>query len=144
MLRKLIVSAVGLLMMGTSLLANANPDLMIRNKTQCYSTLVTNHGACSTILGSDIGVANPNSDHPVAGKYVRIACMLNQHNCTADLYLTNNCKGPAVATVTFDIDTGIKTVQNHNSDFNVTVSSTAPFDATISGGPATADGCPKN
>ncbi|MBV9575565.1 MAG: hypothetical protein JO149_02955, partial [Gammaproteobacteria bacterium] len=87
----------------------ASTDLTIVNNTKNYSTSVINNGPCSTILG-DIGVTKPNSTSIVPSDEVKFACTLNESNCAADVYMTNNCSGPKIATVIFDTDAGIKSV----------------------------------
>lgn len=135
----------GLLAIGISLPLFAQAaDLTIVNNTYCPSTTITNNGACSTILG-DSGVTKPHSTNVVTAAKIFIACIVNQKNCKADIYMTDDCTGPKVATVTFDIyDAGIKSILNYNTKIKYAVSGSS-FHAELDGGPASGgDECKKN
>lgn len=107
-------------------------DLTIVNNTNRDSTSVINHGACSTILGSH-GITPAHSTNVVPSKIVTFACLLNRSNCRADVYMTNNCSGPVIATASFDVNSGIKSIDILDPSFTVSYSG---FAITISGGPA--------
>lgn len=95
-------------------------DLVINNHTDFDSTSVINNGACSTILG-EIGISRAHTDsNVVPDKKIRFACFANKHNCHADVYMTDNCTGEKVATVLFDVDTGIKSIQMSSTKFAIT------------------------
>ena len=96
-----------------------SPDLNIINNTDNFSTSIINNGACSTILG-DIGISKPNSKSTIPGSKVRLACILNTSNCSADVYMTNNCTGNKIATVTFDVNQGVKLVKMDTTAYLIT------------------------
>jgi hypothetical protein len=101
------------LLMSTSLLAlpiTARADLTIVNNTDQDSTSIVNGGACSTILG-EIGITRAHSSNTLDYIIMRIACGMHPNDCVADVYMTDNCSGPKVATVTMDINKGISTIQ---------------------------------
>jgi hypothetical protein len=108
---KKILSA-GLVVLGISFSFSAhafiaNSDLTIVNDTNHDSTSIINNGLCSTILG-DSGVTKAHSTNVVKADILKKACYFSQHNCQADVYMTNNCSGTKIATVFFDIATGVK------------------------------------
>jgi hypothetical protein len=94
-------------------------DLTIVNNTKNFSTSVINNGPCSTILG-DIGVTKPNSTNTVPSSKVKFACSIHPSSCSADVYMTNNCTGSKIATVTFDVDKGIKSVKMDTPAYLIT------------------------
>lgn len=101
--------------------------LTVVNNTDYDSTSVINHGPCSTILG-EIGITRAHSTNTVPESKVKFACLLNKHNCQADVYMTPNCKGPVVAKITFDVDAGIKNIEMKSADFKISGSG---FAATL-------------
>lgn len=106
-------------------------DLTIVNNTNRDSTSVINNGACSTILGEH-GITRAHSTNVVPSMTVAFACLMNRSNCRADVYMTNNCSGPVVATAFFDVKTGIKSVTMYDNSYAV---SGGGFGITITGGP---------
>lgn len=100
------------------LTANAG-DLIVNNHTDYDSTSIINNGSCSTILG-EMGISRKHTDHNVVpDSKVRFACFLNKKNCKADVYMSANCTGPKIATVLFDVDTGIKSIQMLDPKFQI-------------------------
>lgn len=110
-------------------------DLTTINCTKFPSTTITNKGVCSDILG-DVGVTPPDcKPHIVEASKVKFACFANKHNCSADVYMTNHCnKGgeSKIATVKFDIDTGIKSIVMDDPSYSITGEG---FRVSINGGP---------
>jgi hypothetical protein len=107
------LSAIGALLMSTTLIAlpiTARADLTIVNNTDYDSTSVVNGGACSTILGQ-AGITKAHSSNTLDYILMRIACGMHPSDCVAEVYMTDNCSGPVVATVTMDIDNGISNIQ---------------------------------
>lgn len=83
-------------------------DLVVNNRTDFDSTSIINNGACSDKLGS-VGISRAHTEHNVVpDAKVRFACKINTKNCKAEVKITNNCSGPTIATVFFDVDGGIK------------------------------------
>ncbi len=127
------VSLTALVMLSSSLpLAAHAGNLVVTNHTQFDSTSIINHGPCSTILGS-IGVTHPGQTNVIPEDKIKKACFFNSHNCKADVYMTGNCTGPAVATVLFDVVTGVKSIQMHDAAYTINGSA---FNLTLEGGPA--------
>jgi hypothetical protein len=118
-MKKTAQIAASLIIAALPFSANA-AGLTIDNKTDFDSTSVLNNGACSTILGAD-GITKAHTKKTVASSRVRLACLGHWSNCKAVVYMTNNCTGPAVATVYFDVNTGIKkdTLVNHSDKFSI-------------------------
>tara|TARA_R110000868_G_scaffold58131_5_gene179581 strand:+ start:555 stop:956 length:402 start_codon:yes stop_codon:yes gene_type:complete len=105
-------------------------DLTTNNRTDFDSTSIVNNGACSTILG-EVGISRAHTDGNVApDKKVKFACILNKHNCKADVYMTANCTGTKAATVYFDVDTGVKADKTIIHDNRFTIAGNG-FDITI-------------
>lgn len=111
-LRTIISSILAACAMGLSPLALATPDLIVHNNTDFYSTTLANNGACSSNFPQEKGITPPHTTKSIDGRIVRAACLTNSDNCKADVYLTNNCKGPIIATVIFSVNTGIKSKNN--------------------------------
>ena len=118
----------------TPLLAQADA-LVTNNDTNFDSTCVINDGSCSTVLGQ-VGVTKAHEQHHVIdASTVWFACIANRRNCKADVYMTNHCNDnnePSVATVVFDVSSGIKSITMHDSNYAITA--VAPFEITIAGG----------
>lgn len=101
--------AISLILAGLSMVpfcAQAS-DLIISNNTDFTSTSVINHGLCSSFLKEAGIVKAHEQNHHVPESKVKLACTIFQSNCVADVYLTDNCTGPVIATVTFDTSKGI-------------------------------------
>jgi hypothetical protein len=108
-------------------------DLVTRNDTDLDSTSIINNGACSTILGA-IGTTHAHSTNVVPGGKVKFACLANLHNCKADIYMTSNCNksgATPVATVYFDVDTGLKADKTETHDAKFVIGGSG-FQTTIS------------
>jgi len=114
-------TVISLILAGLSMVpfyAYAN-DLIISNNTNFPSTSVINHGLCSTIL-KEAGVVKPHEqNHVVPGDKVKWACTIFPSNCQADVYLTDNCQGPLIASVTFDVNSGIKSTVIKDAKYKV-------------------------
>ena len=90
-------------------------DLIADNLTNFDSTTVTNGNVCSIILGQ-AGIARAHTvGNKITDRQVKIACGKHKRDCKAEVRMTANCKGRTVATVMFDVDTGIYDIQNHKT-----------------------------
>lgn len=96
-------------------------DLSIINNTNYDSTSIINEGACSTLLG-EIGTTRAHNSNVIPEYVVNMACLLNQKNCRADVYLTNNCTGPVIATVFLDTKTGVKSWTVNDATYHIEAS----------------------
>lgn len=130
LLKKLSVLAA-IAGMAFPLAALAGNDLTIVNNTNQDSTTVINGGLCSsTVLGSG-GVTKAHSTNVVTAFKLALACISNKDNCSADIYMTNNCTGPKVGNVIFSTTTGIKSFNVYDATY---VMAGAGFQAKIDGG----------
>lgn len=109
-------------------------DLTIINNTNHDSTSLINNGACSDILGAN-GITRAHSTNVVPESVIAKGCITNKRNCQANVHMTSNCTGPAVATVLLDVKTGIKSVTPSGNTQGYVVSGNG-FTASIDGGPA--------
>lgn len=124
------VIAVGTISLSS--LALAAQPLIIHNNTDFPSTTVTNNGPCSNILSDGITPPHtPPAGHTVSVKSIKAACILNSENCAARVYLSNNCSGAAIASVTFSINTGIKGDPVMEPGVNYCVRKNGPFEVTM-------------
>jgi hypothetical protein len=104
--RKWVVALAATLCCTATMFANAN-DLIINNRTDLDSASVINHGLCSDRLG-EVGITRAHTEnHVVPSSIIKIACTFGKHPCRADVYMSANCAAPKIATILFDIDTGI-------------------------------------
>lgn len=119
-IKRTVLAAITSMVLAAPFAAQA-ANLVIVNNTDFDTTSIINNGACSTILGK-VGVTHPHSTNEVPGPTVRFACIANLHNCKADIYMTPNCKagGPSVATVYFDVDTGVKSISVIDTRYAIT------------------------
>lgn len=120
MLTKKSIAMIGL-SVGLSVcsLSGYAQSLTIVNNTDLQSTSIINNGICSSQLGND-GITQPHSTHVINDKIIALACFGNTNNCRADVYMTNNCSGSLIATVTFDTKIGIKAIKNYSAKYNFT------------------------
>ncbi len=121
----------GLLTIGVSMASihGYAQALTIVNNTDQDSTSVINGGLCSTVFGSD-GVTKAHSTNVVSDKLIALACVLNSSNCKADIYMTNNCSGPVIASAVFDTKTGMKSIDVTSDMYRFGIGA---FDITIDG-----------
>lgn len=81
-------------------------DLTIYNATDYDSTSNVEHSSCSTRMG-DGGITHKHNHNVVPGRLLRVTCGWHTEDCTADVYMTNNCSGPVVSRVTLSLTRGI-------------------------------------
>jgi hypothetical protein len=103
-------------------------DLKITNNTDAPSTSVINGGFCSKYMPNGTGVTQPHSTNVVPDKVVKGACWLNERNCVADVYMTDDCSGPIVAKVSLNAFAGINSVDVLVSNYSIVGSG---FEITI-------------
>lgn len=107
-------------------------DLTITNNTNLDSTSIINRGLCSATLPTG-GVTKAHTTNVISSFNLGLACVRDQRNCKADVYMTNNCTGPIIATVILDTKTGIKSVEMKDENYTITADK---FKVVLSGGPA--------
>lgn len=111
-------------------LSHANA-LTIRNNTNFDSTSKINDGPCSSSILGAKGVTKAHSTNVISDKMILLACYANRSNCKADVFMTNNCSGPQIATVVFDVNTGVKSVSMQSNNYTI---SAQGFSITLNGG----------
>lgn len=101
MKKKILITSI-VLGLGLASVTNAQP-LTIKNDTNHDSTSVINKGACSSMLPG--GTTRAHSTNVVSERLIRTLC--GNKDCNADIYMEGNCKGPIIATVKFNVNTGL-------------------------------------
>lgn len=142
MLNKLKRAAIATLTCCTlSLPLSAQADLIIDNQTFFPSTCKINNQKGNAQCSNTIpiyGVTQAHSKNTIPQGIIWGGCLANLHDCTAEVYMTDNCTGPIVATAVFDINSGIKSLVN-TAGSNFVLSDRRPQNAfyiDIMGGPA--------
>lgn len=124
---KLVKKSVitSLLIMGTvslPVLAQAG-DLYTSNNTKEYSTSIIHNpikNICSATLLGNKGITAPGEqNHKIPENDINLACM-SRSKCVADVYMTKDCSGPKIATVTFDVKTGIESIVMSSNAYKIT------------------------
>lgn len=118
------------------LTAMAGGDLTITNNTNFDVTSMINGNVCSQKVLGDGGITHPHTTNIITALKVKLACGLHQTDCQAALHLSNDCSGPTIAMVSFDTNTGIKSVQVIDSNYSLNGNG---FTAILDGGPALTD-----
>lgn len=115
-------------------------NLEIWDDTDYDSTFKISQGDCSaTLLGKD-GMTKGKGWSSVDLGAVTSLCDKNQDKCTVDLYMTDDCSGPIVATVTMDMSKGITSVDSKKVNgffISKKQNSRGAFAISIIGGPST-------
>lgn len=109
-------------------------DLTIHNDTDAWSTSVTNKGSCSTILDKMgyKGETAPRTTNKIPAAAIFVACNIHIHDCAADVYMTNNCTGPIIATAVFDTSKGIQSITAKDNSKYILTASKNSFEITLS------------
>ncbi|HSW70594.1 MAG TPA: hypothetical protein VLH77_01285 [Gammaproteobacteria bacterium] len=141
MLKKIKLLGTTLTFCALALPFTAQANLTIDNQTFFPSTCKINnqsgHAQCSNTIPV-YGITQPHSKNIIPQGIIWGACLANLHACTAEVYMTNNCTGPVIATAVFDISSGIKTINNLYGEegFMLANPPRSPFYIDIMGGPA--------
>jgi len=96
-------------LIGSSLLLMpimATAGLTITNNTAQNSTTIIN-STCSTSIGTQ-GVTHPHSTNEVPDMAIRMVCYTTPNHCVADVRMTADCSGESMATIVYDINSGVK------------------------------------
>lgn len=90
------------------------PSLYINNQTKKSSTCLINYDKptdndkCSTYwLGND-GITLKGTVSKFTNTQLLLACHPYESDCTALIYMSDNCSGEPIATAKFSLETGIK------------------------------------
>lgn len=87
----------------------AKADISVRNNTNGYGTAKTSMSPCSSSV--EAGVIKPKSALDIPQYVLDLYCPFG---CDVFLYMTKNCSGNKIATVTIDNQKGVVRVNNHN------------------------------
>jgi len=88
----------------------AQADITIYNNTNSPATAYVNNSPCSNAAGSK-GIIMPHQSISVPDWAANLFC---SHECTANVFMTKNCSGKSVASVTGNTRDGVKKVDNHH------------------------------
>lgn len=117
-----------LLAFGLTTAVHADP-LKIVNNTDYDSTSVINKGACSSLLPG--GTTRAHTTNVVSERLIKTLC--GNKDCQADIYMQPNCKGPVIASVVFNVKTGLGQITTPINGFGF--EKLGPFAIVIKGGP---------
>lgn len=103
----------------------AHAAISIINNTGQNSTAVIN-GTCSSmsILGES-GITKAHSSNTISDTVLWWACHSTPSNCIADVYMSTDCGlsgAKKVATILYDEDAGIKSINMYSKEYQFTVS----------------------
>lgn len=90
----------------------AYADLSITNNTKTGATASAASSPCSGSIGSK-GVIAPGGHVEIPDWAVGVYC---RTNCTAHVYMSKNCSGKSIATVTANMKDGVVDVINNGVD----------------------------
>lgn len=85
-------------------------DIDVRNNTKGFGTAKTNLSPCSSTAG-DAGIINPDSNLTIPQFVLNLYCAFG---CNVEVYMTKNCSGKSIATLTVNPNKGITKINNHN------------------------------
>jgi hypothetical protein len=129
------------LMMSANVMASTtslpSQHLIITNHTNSDMTSKIS-GNCSSQLLGQAGITPKGGVSDITPSQILLACaasILKGVPCSADIYMSSNCGGASIATVSFDVNKGIIGLSNVDPNYTIDYSG---FSATISGGPALA------
>jgi hypothetical protein len=124
---------IGAILLSLPLVANAS--LTVINNTNQDSTSVINN-TCSSAIGST-GITKKHTTNTVPDMAIQLVCGFTPHNCVADVRMTTDCSGASVATISFDVSTGIKTATLSAAGQQAGYSISAQgFSVQLNGGPS--------
>jgi len=118
--KSIITSLLAISVTSLPVLAQAG-DLDVSNNTDEYSTtyILNPIGkVCSSTALGDDGITKPRQqNHIISEGKLNLACFADKTNCVAEVYMTNDCSGDKVATVTFDTSTGVKSISMSSNKY---------------------------
>ncbi|RDI46057.1 hypothetical protein [Aquicella lusitana] len=88
--------------------AIAHADISVANNTNSYATAHVGF-ICSSIVND--GVIKPHSSLNISQSIIDLYCV---GSCKTDIYMSKNCSGKSVATVSVDQHKGVTGISNHN------------------------------
>ncbi len=113
-------------------------DMNITNNTNTAATAFAGISPCSNAAG-ERGIIQPHGQVTIPDFLVGLYCTAD---CKVEVFMTKNCSGKSISTVTANVRDGVKKIDNHNTNPD---GSTIPDsfriegsgkNITIEGGPA--------
>lgn len=87
----------------------AHADLFIANNTDASATAYAGTSPCSNAAG-DRGIIKPHGSVQIPDFLVGMYCT---NNCKAQVFMSKNCSGKSIATVTANKKQGVIDIENH-------------------------------
>lgn len=87
-------------------------DMTINNNSDAVATASAGVSPCSGSIG-DRGIIKPHSNVVIPSWAVGMYCT---SDCKAQVYISKNCSGKSIATVTANVRDGVKKIENHDVD----------------------------
>lgn len=88
-------------------------DIHLLNNTNFYGTAHVSYSPCSSAAG-DTGIMHPHGTLVVPGSAITAFC--GPFSCDAHLYMSKDCSGKEVATITISSRKGIIAIKNHDPE----------------------------
>lgn len=107
-------------------------DITIKNNTNTPATAFAGSSPCSNAAGEK-GVMHPHSQVTIPDFLVGMYC---NNDCVAQVFMSKNCSGKAIASVTANKRDGIKSVKNNDTSSSAYHIEGTGKTITIEGGPA--------
>ena len=102
----------------------ANASVTIDNRTTKPSTTIVNGGGCSKSIPF-YGVTEPGAVNTIPDYLMNLSCRMNKEACSAVIYMSRDCSGNPVATLTLNTVTNtIKSAPQDTSSVAVEVDGT--------------------
>ncbi len=138
LLSRLIQVLGGSIIISIPLFSYANPPLLTisNNAPDFAATFKFNDGDCSSEILGVTGLIKSRAWNMYTNDMLKNLCGDNQSNCKVDIYMTkdNKCDGPIVATIMFDIQKGMISVDSKKMN-GFYVYKSGDNAVTIEGGP---------
>lgn len=90
----------------------SNASVVITNNTSLYATGYLNSSICSSSVGNS-GTLNPKPGTLTIAQGV-LDFWCSNRTCTMEVFLTKNCSGKSIATVSADAKHGVTNIVNHD------------------------------
>ena len=107
-------------------------DLLLQNETGAYATAYAGVSPCSSAAG-DRGIIKPHESISVPGFALSLVCA---SGCEGNIYISKNCGGSKIATVTISDKKTVTHITNHNVNGYVVSASGDGLVVKLTGGPA--------
>lgn len=127
-LQKRMLSTIACVVMNLPFIANADPSLTTTNNTN-YNSAVKVISSPIKPCSGQIGEYTPaHQEKTTTWNNVKILCLGSGSLCRAEIYMTKDCTGAAVAVASLDLSNPNVTVEQIlNSSYNITANGTHVF-----------------